>query len=91
VLLLLILVAGFFCGWIAQIILGRGSKPTVEALVAGFVGSFVGGMLFSLLAGDGLKLRPSGFIGSILGAIIVLAIWYAVRQRSAPPPAKRRR
>ena len=34
----------------------------------------MGGLLFSLLAGDGLALRPSGIIGSILGAIIVILI-----------------
>lgn len=35
------------------------------APVADFTGSFVGGMLFSLIAGDGLKLRLSGVLGSI--------------------------
>ena len=29
-------------------------------------------MLFSLLAGDGLRIRPSGIVGSIIGAVIVL-------------------
>ena len=35
----------------------------------------MGGLLVSLIAGDGLKLTPSGFIGSFVGAIIVLALW----------------
>jgi uncharacterized membrane protein YeaQ/YmgE (transglycosylase-associated protein family) len=39
----------------------------------------VGGLLGSLLAGDGLSIRPSGLIGTVLGAIVVLAIWGAVR------------
>ena len=52
-----------------------------EALIAGFVGSFVGGLLASLIAGDGLDFRPSGLIGSILGAIIVTAVWGLVRGR----------
>ena len=34
------------------------------ALVAGLGGSFVGGLLASLLAGDGLAFKPSGIIGS---------------------------
>jgi uncharacterized membrane protein YeaQ/YmgE (transglycosylase-associated protein family) len=84
VLILGIIVFGFACGLIAQLILGRGGRPTAEALVAGLVGSFVGGLLISLLAGDGLALKPSGFIGSIVGAIIVLAIWYAVRKPTSP-------
>ena len=43
--------------------------------MSGLVGSFVGGLIFSLVAGDGLELRPSGIIGSILGAVIVTALW----------------
>jgi uncharacterized membrane protein YeaQ/YmgE (transglycosylase-associated protein family) len=63
-----------------------GTRPNAQSLVAGLVGSFVGGLLASLIAGDGLKLRPSGFIGSFVGALIVLGIWSAVspgRRRSA--------
>jgi uncharacterized membrane protein YeaQ/YmgE (transglycosylase-associated protein family) len=68
---------GMLIGAGAQLILGR-SAGRVDwgiALVAGLVGSFVGGLLFSLLAGDGLELRPSGIIGSLIGAVIVTAIW----------------
>ena len=39
----------------------------------------------SLLAGDGLALRPSGIIGSIAGAIIVTALWSWWKSRSASP------
>ncbi|HZM30250.1 MAG TPA: GlsB/YeaQ/YmgE family stress response membrane protein [Acidimicrobiales bacterium] len=74
-LLLALLAFGFLAGWLAQIVLGLGSRPDARTLVAGLVGSFVGGLLVSLLAGDGLRLRPSGLLGSIAGAIIVLAIW----------------
>ncbi|HZA92141.1 MAG TPA: hypothetical protein VE420_05900 [Gemmatimonadales bacterium] len=45
------------------------------AIVAGLLGSFVGGLVISLLAGDGLALRPSGIIGSIGGAILVTLPW----------------
>jgi hypothetical protein len=31
-------------------------------------------LLISLIAGDGLDLRPSGIIGSLVGAVIVTAI-----------------
>jgi uncharacterized membrane protein YeaQ/YmgE (transglycosylase-associated protein family) len=41
----------------------------------------VGGLLASLIAGDGLRFRPSGLIGSILGAVIVTAVWGLVRGR----------
>jgi uncharacterized membrane protein YeaQ/YmgE (transglycosylase-associated protein family) len=51
------------------------------ALVAGIAGSFVGGLLASLLAGDGLDLRASGIIGSLIGAVIVTAVWQWFRKR----------
>jgi uncharacterized membrane protein YeaQ/YmgE (transglycosylase-associated protein family) len=72
-LVLAILVAGMAVGAVAQLLLGRrGSEVDWgKALVAGVIGSFVGGLLASLLAGDGLDLRPSGIIGSLIGAVIV--------------------
>jgi uncharacterized membrane protein YeaQ/YmgE (transglycosylase-associated protein family) len=86
-LILGILVFGMFVGWIAQLILmsGRGSGQVVwgEALVSGLLGSFVGGMLASLLSGDGLELRASGILGSIVGALIVTFLWSVIRTRRA--------
>jgi uncharacterized membrane protein YeaQ/YmgE (transglycosylase-associated protein family) len=82
-LLLAILGLGILAGAVAQLILGTGLYHVDwgEAFVAGLVGSFVGGLLASLVAGDGLRLRPSGLIGSIIGAIIVTAAhrWYRSR------------
>ena len=53
------------------------------AIVAGLVGSFVGGLLISLLSGDGLDLRASGLIGSIVGAVVVTAAWLWFKRRGA--------
>jgi len=74
-ILLFILVWGMFVGWIANLILGGGSRPAEwgPLLVAGLLGSLVGGLVFSLLSGDGLNLRLSGIFGSVLGAVILLA------------------
>jgi uncharacterized membrane protein YeaQ/YmgE (transglycosylase-associated protein family) len=68
---------GMLIGAGAQLILGRsgGRIDWGMALVSGLVGSFVGGLLFSLVASDGFELRPSGIIGSLLGAVIVTALW----------------
>jgi uncharacterized membrane protein YeaQ/YmgE (transglycosylase-associated protein family) len=44
----------------------------------GIAGSFVGGLVGSLLFGDGLELRPSGLVGSILGATVVLVVLNAL-------------
>jgi len=83
-LILAILVAGLFVGWLAQLIRGSNSRNVDWgiALVAGFGGSFVGGLLGSLIAGDGLALKPSGFIGSLLGALIVTAGWQAYQRKN---------
>jgi uncharacterized membrane protein YeaQ/YmgE (transglycosylase-associated protein family) len=82
VLILGILVFGMAVGWLAQLVLGLGTRPDAQSLIAGLAGSFVGGLLFSLIAGDGLELRPSGLIGSFIGAVIVLLIWTQVSKRS---------
>jgi len=82
-LLLAILLFGMFVGWLGQIILGMGTRPNGQSLIAGLAGSFVGGLLISLIAGDGISLTPSGIIGSLAGAILVLVVWGVVdKQRS---------
>lgn len=82
-LILAIIVFGLVVGIVAQMILGSswGSSDKGMALIAGLAGSFVGGLLFSLLTGDGIDLAPSGLIGSLVGAVIVTAIWQWFRRR----------
>ena len=77
---------------IAQLLLGTNLYKIdwAEALVAGLVGSFVGGLIVSLLAGDGLRLRASGIIGSIIGAVVVSAGYAWFRRRAAPSTASGR-
>ena len=82
-----ILLFGMLVGAAAQLLLGSRSRGInwTTAIVAGLLGSFVGGLLISLLAGDGLELRASGIIGSIAGAVLVTLAWsyWQGRQRSA--------
>jgi uncharacterized membrane protein YeaQ/YmgE (transglycosylase-associated protein family) len=78
VLILALIVFGMIVGGLASLIIGGGNFRTInwgQALIAGVIGSFVGGLAVSLVSGDGLALRPSGLIGSFLGAIVVLLIW----------------
>ena len=82
-LILAIIVAGMAVGWIAQFLLGRNSREIDWriAFLAGIGGSFVGGLLASLIAGDGLALRPSGMIGSIVGAVVITLTWQQVNKK----------
>ncbi|PZQ49338.1 MAG: GlsB/YeaQ/YmgE family stress response membrane protein [Phenylobacterium zucineum] len=75
---------GMLVGAAAQLVLGRSRKGIdwTLAIVTGLAGSFVGGLLSSLLAGDGLELRPSGLIGSFVGALIVTAAWQWWKRRA---------
>ena len=92
-LILAILGLGMGVGALAQLIVGK-EGPRVDwtmAFVAGFAGSLVGGLLFSLIAGDGLAIRLSGILGSLIGAIIITAVWqwYSRRKKAEARAAER--
>lgn len=80
-----IILFGMIVGAAAQLILRRGGSGINWPLAfgTGIAGSFVGGLLVSLLSGDGIELRPSGIIGSIVGAIIVTLGWEKFKGSSA--------
>jgi uncharacterized membrane protein YeaQ/YmgE (transglycosylase-associated protein family) len=93
VLILAILGLGMGVGALAQLIVGK-EGPRVDwtmAFIAGFAGSLVGGLIFSLIAGDGLSIRLSGIIGSLIGAIIITAAWqwYSRRKKAEARAAER--
>ena len=87
-LILGIIAFGVVVGWLARTVLGRHDLSWGKTILYGLIGSFVGGLLVSLIAGDGLALRPSGIIGSILGAIVVILIDQVITKRRHPAPAK---
>ncbi len=87
-LILGIIAFGVIVGWLARTILGRRDLSWGKTILFGLVGSFIGGLVISLVAGDGLKLRPSGIIGSILGAIIVIAVDQAIEGRTGGATSK---
>jgi len=74
--LLFFLIFGFFVGLIARAVMpGTQSMGIVKTTVVGAVGSFVGGLLGNLIAGDGLgQVHTAGWIGSVIGAIVVMLI-----------------
>jgi uncharacterized membrane protein YeaQ/YmgE (transglycosylase-associated protein family) len=84
-LILGLILFGMLIGAAAQLVLGRdgGRIDWTMAIVAGLVGSFVGGLLVSLLSGDGLELQASGILGSLVGAVLVTLAWRWFATRSA--------
>jgi uncharacterized membrane protein YeaQ/YmgE (transglycosylase-associated protein family) len=85
VLIIAIILFGMLVGAGAQLIVGRSGSGIdwPMAFAAGLIGSFVGGLLISLLSGDGLDLEASGIVGSLAGAILVTIGWQWWRGRSA--------
>lgn len=82
-LLLGLLLFGLVVGGLASLVVGGGNFRQIDwtqALIAGVIGSFVGGLLISLLTGNGLSLSPAGLIGSFVGAVLVLLVWRPKRR-----------
>lgn len=82
-LILAIIVVGLAAGWVAHLLVGRGPANWSQLFLIGIAGSFLGGLVGSLVFGDGLRLRPSGLIGSIVGATLVMLVVRAVTDRRA--------
>lgn len=81
-MMLYLLLMGLSGGYIAWLVLGKSKalssnrKPNWSVLfIMGLAGSFVGGLAVSLLAGDGLTLRPSGMVASAAGAVVIAAVY----------------
>lgn len=81
-IILLGMIAGGLARWVVANVTGADFAVS-EAFVAGLAGSFVGGLLLSLLAGDGFAISASGILGSTIGAIVILTVWGFVRGRQA--------
>lgn len=83
-LIIALLCFGILVGGLAQLILGRRMDDINwgEAVVSGLIGSFVGGLLLSLLTGNGLDIHATGLIGSVVGALVVTLAWGALRKKA---------
>ena len=81
-LLLAFIVIALVAGYVANFLVGKKRKyEPWELFVIGLVGSFIGGLILSLLFGDGLELRPTGLIGSCIGAVVALLIYGPLRDQ----------
>ena len=72
--LLAFIVFGLVVGLIARAVMpGRQSMGLIATALLGMAGSFVGGLVGSLMFGGRVfDLHPSGIIGSVIGALLVM-------------------
>ena len=81
--ILWIILIGFFAGVVAKLIMpGRDPGGFIITTLLGIVGAFVATYLGQAVgwyqADEG-----AGFIGAVIGAVILLAIYHAIRRRPA--------
>jgi uncharacterized membrane protein YeaQ/YmgE (transglycosylase-associated protein family) len=73
--LLVFLVFGFIVGLIARALLpGTQKMGFVRTTLIGVAGSFIGGLIGNIIAGNALRLQSAGWIGSVIGAIVLMLI-----------------
>ena len=84
VFLLSLFLVGLIAGGVARLIVpGPDPIGIFGTALLGIVGSFVGGLLASLLFEHTLQIRTSGLIGSVIGAVIALLIYRSSYRRRA--------
>ena len=76
------LILGAIAGWLAGKIMSGHGFGVLWDIVLGIVGSFVGGLVFSLIFGT----QPTGlivsFIVALIGACLVVGIVHLVKRES---------
>jgi uncharacterized membrane protein YeaQ/YmgE (transglycosylase-associated protein family) len=69
------LVIGGICGWLASIIMRTDAQQGILMnIVVGIVGAFLGGLIFSRGDINDAPLDLTSFLVSLVGAVILLAI-----------------
>lgn len=83
--LLAFIVFGLIVGLIARAVMpGRQGMGLIATALLGMAGSFVGGLVGSMISGGRMfELHTSGIIGSILGALLVMFLVGMGGRRSA--------
>ena len=77
------IILGGLAGWLASIVMKRNDQMgCIANIVAGVVGAFVGGWVFSLFGGASVTgLNLTSLIVAFVGAVIVLGILNLVWKR----------
>ncbi len=78
------IIFGALAGWIASIIMKTNAEQgAIGNIVVGILGAFIGGFAVRLLTGSDVNgFNIVSLIVAVIGAVILLAIYKAVRGRS---------
>jgi uncharacterized membrane protein YeaQ/YmgE (transglycosylase-associated protein family) len=75
------LIIGGICGWLASLIMRTDAQQGVILnIVVGVVGAVIANLLFNRESINGSPLDISSFLWSLLGAIVLLAIVNLIRR-----------
>lgn len=75
------IVMGGLAGWVASLVVKKGSLGLIGNIIVGIVGAFIGGYVFNFLGGvgvTGFDLRS--FFVALVGAIILLFVINLVKR-----------
>ena len=73
---------GALAGWIASMIMKTDAEQgAIANIVVGILGAVIGGFLMQMIGGSGVTgFNITSFLVAIVGAVILLAIYKAVRK-----------
>ncbi len=81
--LIIWLVIGGICGWLASLIMRTdGQQGIILNVIVGIVGSVIANFIFNREGLNGAPLSVTAFLWSLLGAVVLLAIVNLVRRGS---------
>lgn len=77
------IVLGGLAGWIASKFVGVDKdQGIIGNIIVGIIGALLGGWVFNLVGGSGVSgFNIWSFFVALVGAVIVLFIWKAIRQK----------
>jgi uncharacterized membrane protein YeaQ/YmgE (transglycosylase-associated protein family) len=74
------IVVGGLAGWVASMLVRGGGRSLLENIVIGVVGAFIGGLIVSLVGGQGFSgFNVASFIVALIGSVVLLLVIRMVR------------
>jgi uncharacterized membrane protein YeaQ/YmgE (transglycosylase-associated protein family) len=78
------IIFGALVGWIASLLMRTDAEQGIFAnIIVGIIGAVIGGFLARMLGQDGVTgFNLTSFIVALLGAVLLIAVYKAVSNRS---------